>query len=87
MEIFSLRESSQEVERFTVYFQSRRANVTTREANGRAFTESNCDRRQPRGKAVIQRRPFRSRTMILRRRTDQPKWPISSPSRKYSPCE
>ena len=87
MEIVSPRESPQEVERFTVYFQSRRANVTTREANGRAFTESNCDRRQPRGKAVVQRRPFRSRTMILRRRTDQPKWPISSPSRKYSPCE
>jgi hypothetical protein len=39
MEIFSLRESSQEVERFTVYFQSRWANVTTRGANGRASTE------------------------------------------------
>lgn len=39
MEIFSLRESPQEVERFTVYFQSRRANVTTRGANGRASTE------------------------------------------------
>ena len=87
MEIVSLRESPQEVERFIAYFQSRWANVTTREANGRASTESNRDRRQPRGKAVVQRRPFRSRTMILRRRTDQPKWPISSPSRKYSPCE
>lgn len=87
MEIVSLRESPQEVERFIAYFQSRRANVTTREANGRASTESNRDRRQPLGKAVVQRRPFRSRTMILRRRTDQPKWPINSPSRKYSPCE
>jgi len=35
MEIVSLRESPQEVERFIAYFQSRWANVTTREANGR----------------------------------------------------
>ena len=58
---------------------------TVASLRNRAVNSGRCP--LPYRKAVVHRRPFRSRAITLRRRTDQPKWPINSPKRKYSPCE
>lgn len=67
-----------------------RATATTRgrtaaSLRNRAVNSGRCP--LPYRKAVVQRRLFCSRAITLRRRTDQPKWPINPPKRKYSPCE